>query len=379
MSHEAHVERRPGFVSLDTLEEHQADRKVQQKSKQDKKKLFYTPGKVLDEDKSFFYSHANNEKKEAYRQTRSKRTAAMFPASFISEADLSKWLFKVGVDVAKFGIGNYRTISNLLTEVNAGKSRLVLHNIANTGVPRLREFEVVRVIHVTNLIMFNPKKDKCLVESSRKLKWLKGDAQTVLKNRMPPSFKMNTSQFPPNMSVREGVQIGAANCLLKEFHLKVTRTLLQAGVIYTLSPEEVASTAAANRRKKKGNEQGSMAVKTNNLVQSKKGTQAFGSKEATTTSTSLSYPGLPTACHVHSINIEISPNRVVFVPQSKPTVHAQAELEEGMAVEAFFARDNNYHPAKLGQPQAHGWEVLWDTGGTSNNVKERNIRWVLLI
>jgi hypothetical protein len=296
-----HEERLPGSVSLTTLSKYQSETEVRKQLRHDQICLYRTPGRIVNEDTSFFYGNMNNSKKAVYQQASSnsqKRTVAMFPCSFISEADLSKWLSKVGVDVTQFGQGNNRTIQNLLQEVKAGKSRIILNNLEhanNAKVPR--PFEVVRVIHVTNLIIFGPQRETVLVEASRQLMWLTGEDQVVVRSKMPPSFKMNTSQFPPHMTVREGVQIGAANCLLKEFHLKVTRTLLQSGTLYTLSPEEVAATAASKRRKRDGRKRGSVVAKSlqsntnSGLNRSRKADRC---KEVTTT-TSNSFPGLNTA------------------------------------------------------------------------------------
>jgi hypothetical protein len=290
-------------------------------------KSLKTPNSVYSLDKTFFYC-------EDARKTQ-KQAGALFPTSFISEGDLAKWLARVGVDITKFGIGSHRSIKNLMDELKRGETRLVL-NVDTQPIPRsLRDrpldfqqppLKVLRVIHVANLVIFGPKKLTVLVEESRRLTWIKGDAQYVDKGNMLPSSRMNITQLPPSMPIRDGVHIAASNCLLKEFRLRATRTTLQSGKMYSLSPEEVAVNAAANitkRRKELGGGNQGLARRTSlvyemeeNQVTKKESDkwreQGQWARETATTM-SNSYGGLQTACHVHSIAMEISPNRVMYV------------------------------------------------------------------
>jgi subtilisin family serine protease len=49
-------------------------------------------------------------------------------------------------------------------------------------------------------------------------------------------------------------------------------------------------------------------------------------------------------------------------------------LKEGDIVEVHYHRDRKYYSAKLGKRQANGWDVIWDTGQRTPNVKEKDIR-----
>jgi hypothetical protein len=59
--------------------------------------------------------------------------------------------------------------------------------------------------------------------------------------------------------------------------------------------------------------------------------------------------------------------------QSKATGGA-VSYEEGQEVLVLFHRDRQWYPAQLGMKQAHGWEVHWEAGQTTLNVRESSIK-----
>jgi hypothetical protein len=359
MSHEAQAEAPAGSVSLTMLDRYQRVTNEEKQLQQQPMAQSVEPSYF--EDNTFFYREnapSSQKSKKPTKWAKSKKQAeALFPTTFISEGDLSKWLQRVGIDVSQFGKGSHRSIQNLMDELQRGESRLVLHgNDTPSPAPTLRDptpppphtaYNVLRVLHVANIVVFGPKKETVLVESSRILTWVKGSAAYVDKKMMLPSSKMNVRQLPPKMAIRDGLQLAASNCLVKEFQLRTTRTLLQSGKVYSLSPEEVAigRSRDATRRLK------NLAGGTQGLA--RRNSVAFGEglenkstgrnkNRETATSVSNSFGALDASCHVHSLCIEVSPNRAMYIdpatqkeklPSNRRTSHLQTYGNAGRVCE----------------------------------------------
>jgi hypothetical protein len=155
-----------------------------------------------------------------------KERQQLFPTSFINVADLSKWLKKYQVRVEQFGIGTSKNLGHLLSEIEAGESQLCISKIPMSLCIKQatsQEYEIVRELHVVNILIFNSNKSKVLVESHRSFT---KHQQCVEKGKLP-AIKMRTSFLPPNMTLREGVAWCASSLLQKELCLKGTKSTFQ--------------------------------------------------------------------------------------------------------------------------------------------------------
>lgn len=164
-------------------------------------------------DNTFFHVHQ--------RQT----LVMLFPKKFINDKDLYKWLIRGGVDASKFGRGAAKPISSLHAELKNGESTL---RLKRDPVDKYRH-EVLRTMHVTNLVIFGPNMKTCLVEKERH--FLK--TGRIQKKGKMPSIKMTTSELPPQMFLAKGVQQAAVTCLQKELSFKRTNAILKNSSIYS--------------------------------------------------------------------------------------------------------------------------------------------------
>jgi hypothetical protein len=127
---------------------------------------------------------------------------------------------KYGIKVKAFGTGTAKNLSALLREMETGESRLCISKIPRSL--RLKggmSHEIVRELHVVNILIFFPDKTKVLVESHRSYTKTQ---QCVEKGKLP-AIKMKTSFLPPNMTLRDGVAWCASSLLQKELCLKGTK------------------------------------------------------------------------------------------------------------------------------------------------------------
>jgi hypothetical protein len=191
-------------------------------------KLFQNEDVVAEYEEPLFDLRKRMYKDNTFFQVHEERPSSpistvvlLFPTKFINEPDLCKWLMRLNVDVSKFGNGAAKTISCLLRELQLGESVLRIKEQNSLGSSS--KHEVLRVMHVTNLVIFGPDDQTCLVEKQRVFL----TSGKVQKKGKMPSIKMNTSCLPPIMSESKGVLKMAISCLHKELSFKRATPILR--------------------------------------------------------------------------------------------------------------------------------------------------------
>jgi hypothetical protein len=170
-----------------------------------------------------------------------EQRVSFFPAEFVNVSDLTKWLRRAGVNVND---ASASTLSDLYEEMKAGKSKLVLQR-ATTGrqhleSPTPRKQEVVRVLHVTNLVVLDPEKKLVLVEALREKSWKK-IGRKVKKGQLP-SIKLNRFQENVDSTREQFIFKAAANLLGKELQLPTKWVNLRRSTVHTEITERASKT-----------------------------------------------------------------------------------------------------------------------------------------
>jgi hypothetical protein len=164
---------------------------------------------------------------------RSHTRISFFPADFVNVADMTKWLRRADVNVNEETAGS--TLRDLYDEIKAGKSKLVVESTTGSPMKSKSRVKVVRVLHVTNLVVLSPDKKTVLVEALREKSW-KIRGKKVKKGQLP-SIKLNRfgkgSETASDSKHQQHIFKSAADLLGKELQLETKWVNLRRSPVHT--------------------------------------------------------------------------------------------------------------------------------------------------